>query len=364
MKFDLFHCSQRNRSGIILVVVLWVMVILSVLAVGLGTRTGIDLAVTKHTIGKMKADALSWAAVLYALDQIQKDAGDKTNPPVDTLYRCAIKLEETQTPDEIFKDVALGEGHFDVYYSLKDPETGGVQIIYALADEERRININAVTLQNYKIFSSLLSILEIGDEEALRVASAVVDWVDADSNVANPPYGAEDGDYMLLEKPYHCKNYHFDSIEELTLVKGMTPEIFSKIKDYVTVFPKTTPAFLINVETAPEIVLRALGRAVAGAATNTEMSDADDMAAKIVAYRRGDDDQDMTSDDREVFNAKDVGLNAKETVIWLASRGRMTNQSRFLRLQARGKSSLSPARCDIEAVISRDDLAIVDWRRR
>ena len=37
--------------------------------------------------------------------------------------------------------------------------------------------------------------------------------------------GAEDDYYMSLPEPYHCKNAHFDSVDELLLVKGVTPQL-------------------------------------------------------------------------------------------------------------------------------------------
>jgi len=56
-------------------------------------------------------------------------------------------------------------------------------------------------------------------------ADAIIDWVDIDDS--RSPYGAESSDYYLtLETPYRAKNGEMDSIDEMMLVRGITPEIY------------------------------------------------------------------------------------------------------------------------------------------
>ncbi|HNR87548.1 MAG TPA: general secretion pathway protein GspK [Spirochaetota bacterium] len=57
------------------------------------------------------------------------------------------------------------------------------------------------------------------------IADSILDWVDIDD--ARSPYGAESSDYyQSLPNPYKCKNKEMDSIDEMLLVRGITPEIF------------------------------------------------------------------------------------------------------------------------------------------
>ncbi len=109
MKYCLPRFRTRNDSGIILLVVLWMMVILSFLAVGLGRRTSIDLALTKFAVGQSRASNLAWAGLMYAIDQIKKDSEDSAAAGLDTAYLCGITLEEGQVPEDIFKEVRLGD---------------------------------------------------------------------------------------------------------------------------------------------------------------------------------------------------------------------------------------------------------------
>ena len=354
----MFRCREKNRSGIILLVALWILGILSVLAIGLGRRTAIDLSLTRYTVGKVKANHLAWAGLMYAMNQIQKDTNDLTTNSKDTLYQCGITLDEGQRPEDIFKEISLGEGYFDIRYVTPDSK----EVRYGLEDEERRLNINALNQQNDKALSNLIVLLGFDEEAAATIAASVVDWRDEDSTVTNPPFGGEDNDYMALAKPFHCKNLPFDSIEELLLVKGMTPQIFQKLKDYVTVFPQEARALLVNLETAPEIIIRALARSVAGPITNTEIADSDSLASKLLAYRRGEDSRDFTADDRSV-DENQLGLNAKEMVIFLAIKAQTTSASHYLRMHIRGVEGASSVHSDVEAVVYRDDLSIVYWHR-
>ena len=50
---------------------------------------------------------------------------------------------------------------------------------------------------------------------------------------------------MDSQDGYHCKNLPLDSLEELMMVKGMTPEALVNLRDYVTIYPKTSGRILI-----------------------------------------------------------------------------------------------------------------------
>ena len=355
-KNALITFRAANRSGIILVVVLWLVGILSVLAVGLGRRTGIDMTLTRYFLGKQRSEHLAWAGLVYTMKKIQEDSDDPQSSIFDTLFDCGIKLREEETPEAVFSNQPLGEGHFSV--SSERPDG----VFFGMEDEERRININAINQNNYKILSHLVSLLGFDPEAADTIASSVADWHDEDSAVTNSPYGAEENDYINLQRPYHCKNRPFENIEELFLVKGMTEEIFEKLKNYVTVFPHETGGFLLNLNTAPEIAIRALARSMTGAITNTENTDANSMTAKLVAYRKGADASDATADDRKI-DMNELELNQKETVVFLAIKSQTTDVSRYLRVRSTGTDGPSRISSSAFAVVYRDDLSIVSWKQ-
>jgi hypothetical protein len=173
--------------------------------------------------------------------------------------------------------------------------------LYGLMDEQSRININYAPLETFK---NLLEYFGIEPEEARGIASAIIDWRDEDGNVTSQEgvfYGAEDEYYMGLMPSYHCKNLQFDTIYELILVKGVTQDIFNKIKGHITVYGDGR----VNINTADEVVLKAVFGPVFP-----------NLASKILKYRLGPDEIIGTKDDRwfcegpYVMDRKEEGLVA------------------------------------------------------
>ncbi len=55
------------------------------------------------------------------------------------------------------------------------------------------------------------------------VANAILDWIDP--NDPQRTSGAKETYYSALSPPYHCKNGPLDSLEEMLLIKGVTPQL-------------------------------------------------------------------------------------------------------------------------------------------
>lgn len=81
--------------------------------------------------------------------------------------------------------------------------------------------------------------LLMAEDEAINVLEAIVDWMDADNKITGFN-GAEEDYYQSLEPPYNPANKPFRSIEELRLVRYVTPEIMQFLAPYITVFPASS----------------------------------------------------------------------------------------------------------------------------
>lgn len=109
------------------------------------------------------------------------------------------------------------------------------------------------------IVKNLLAALGFQGDELETIADSIADWRDADKLVRLN--GAEDDYYQSLPVPYKAKNAEFESIEELLMVRGMTPEILygtatrPGLADFVTVYSENGK---INISVAPREVLLAL----------------------------------------------------------------------------------------------------------
>jgi len=100
-------------------------------------------------------------------------------------------------------------------------------ITIKIEDENSKINISAMA-NEYVEKSPYYGIMQrffynLGF--SIDLADVLVDWIDPDD--VRFPYGAESpGFYLNQTPPYRAKNNELDSIEEILMVKDMTPGIF------------------------------------------------------------------------------------------------------------------------------------------
>jgi general secretion pathway protein K len=140
-----------------------------------------------------------------------------------------------------------------------DDETGAVEV--TMIDESGRINLNDLVLPNGEIDPFTLAALRrLGKRLQLTddIWNALADWIDADDQPRTN--GAESVYYKSLKPPYACRNSKLATLLELSLIKGFTPEIVSKLQPFVTVYgslPGGLPS-QVNINTASREVLTAL----------------------------------------------------------------------------------------------------------
>jgi type II secretory pathway component PulK len=131
----------------------------------------------------------------------------------------------------MFQRIQLGEGEngrapakFSVVAPLSPDESAAdaSSFRYGVTDESGKINLNVLLRidPSGKVAHDALMKLPNMTED---VADAIVDWIDPDDEPrAN---GAESSYYQGLSPSYRCKNGPLDSLEELLLVRGVTPEL-------------------------------------------------------------------------------------------------------------------------------------------
>lgn len=114
------------------------------------------------------------------------------------------------------------------------------------------------------------------DQQAREIVDAIVDWIDPDD--VESDFGAEDGYYHSLNPSYGCQNGPITAIEELLLVKGMTPLLLFGVggrpglADYLTAYGTDGK---LNINTAPTELLQALHPLMT-----------EDLAVELDEYRR------------------------------------------------------------------------------
>ncbi len=125
-----------------------------------------------------------------------------------------------------------------------------------VVDESGKLDINEVS---DILLKNLLMNLGIEEENADIIVDSIMDWKDPDD--LHRLHGAEDDYYRSLPNPYEAKDNKFDTLEELLLVRGITPGILygegerKGIINFLTVHAKTNR---ININAAPKEVLMAI----------------------------------------------------------------------------------------------------------
>ncbi len=155
----------------------------------------------------MRTEAM---AAANRISQAQAEAAERG---MEQWLLSVVDLELT-TPGTIETTPMEGRQIGDCYAWVCQPDynNDGAQI-YGMTDEAGKIDLNTAT-------EDMLMLLPGMTQD---VADAILDWRNPNTTVSS--MGAEDDYYMSLPQPYHCKNSPYESLDELLLVKGVTPEL-------------------------------------------------------------------------------------------------------------------------------------------
>lgn len=228
--------AAHRQTGVVLVIVLWMVMLLSVIAAGMGYAMRTETLLASNAAESAAAYALAEAGV----------------------YHGIMELANRDARDHASSESSGGEWRF-----------GDGRVRVSVIDESGRIDLNAAPRE---LLLGLLREPEAaapepdhgegggGDgpadrqrasaeerraEEALEaLADAIIDWRDADD--AAGTQGAEARDYRAEGLDYGPRNANFQSVDELGEVLGMTSTLLARIRPALTVFlhqPGVNPAY-------------------------------------------------------------------------------------------------------------------------
>lgn len=219
----------KGTGGMALILTILVVALLTITVFGLFHHSWIQSALAASFRDETKALYAARSGQMAARLILVEDA--KNNIPRDAL---TDEWAQGAIP------IPFGEGEY---------------VFVTMTDESGKLDLNQLTTgRGYpadrwiEMFRRLLVLLELDP----ALADAAVDWLDANSEPL--PAGAENPYYQSLKDPYPAKNGKLDSIDELALLKGFTPEVINRLRPYVTAWSDGK----INVNTAPSQVLLAL----------------------------------------------------------------------------------------------------------
>ena len=226
------HETARHRGrqrGVALITAVLMVALATMLAVDVGFRGFLDQRRSGTLLAMDQALQVALGAEAWAADFLKKD------------------LQDSQTDH-------LGEMWARPLPPL--PIDGG-SVEGRLEDMQGRFNLNNLVNPDgtsnpeaVKQLERLFAMLEI--EPAW--ASAVADWVDADTQPGFPD-GAEDSVYTGQSPPHLTANMPVTRVSEIMVLPGFGAERYLRVRPYLSALPVGTP---LNVCTAPGMVLDAL----------------------------------------------------------------------------------------------------------
>lgn len=262
-----YPLGYRKEKGSILIITLWSLFLLATFAICLGGGVRQKLSLIKRLEERNKLHYIAEAGIRKAMTTLEGEANGH-----DSLN------DEWSSNAALFKGMVIGDGIANIYYECLDEKNNLGGIRYGIMDEERKININ--NADRHVLKRLFILVLGFDDIAAQELAASIVDWRDEDSYLSIPLGSAEDSYYRSLTHAYESKDARFDVLDELLLVRYVSPEVYEKIKNFVTIYGNGK----ININTASKPVLMALG-------LNEKIVD------RIMLYRQGEDGIIATADD-------------------------------------------------------------------
>ncbi|MEM7171222.1 MAG: hypothetical protein AAF530_13700 [Pseudomonadota bacterium] len=237
--FDLRHgtpsaLDRKRQRGVALLMVLWVLVLLTVMAGGVIRLVKGDLEIVRNGLDRAEGLAIAEGAV----------------------YRAIAGLRNS-----------TDNGGWEVAGAVYGWREGEAEIRITVEDEGGKVDLNGADLG---LLGSLMRAAGLESGAADALADAVGDFRDEDKlQLLN---GAEDRDYEDAGLGYGAKDQAFTAVEEFRQVFGVTPELYAKLAESLTVYTGQSAPFK---PTAPPLVQAAMSAFASeqGALLEEELAD-------------------------------------------------------------------------------------------
>jgi general secretion pathway protein K len=225
--------SLAKQKGVALFITLLVISIATLLATEMWFNNKIDIAKQMNNRAFLQSEHYAQGMVLWAKDVLRKDAESQAS---------------FDNRSEIWNQTING-------IQLEDAMLSG-----NLIEMDSKFNLNNLVNATGEVadqvdyFKRLLSNLDL----ELAISDRIIDWIDANSEAK--PQGAEDLTYLSRPPYYRTPGQALTHLSELRLIEGIDESTYQRLKQYVTVIPKSlnSPETKININLASTVVLKSL----------------------------------------------------------------------------------------------------------
>jgi general secretion pathway protein K len=222
----------KNESGFALILTLVVTALMVAVVVEMIHQVYVDTSLSRGFRDGQQASILAESGATGGAKLLQMTLSGRSYTALSDRWATPLKLED---------------------------EAGSLLI--TVSEESGKINVNGLVQPNGEFEPFTLAVLQrLGTRLKLPgdLWGAVADWIDSDDMPRSG--GAEATYYRALKPPYSPRNGKLMTLTELSLVKGVTPEISGTMQPYLTIFSDQagSPQSTININTASREVLAAL----------------------------------------------------------------------------------------------------------
>ncbi|MBY0231669.1 MAG: general secretion pathway protein GspK [Gemmataceae bacterium] len=212
------HRTPRSRRAVVLLAVLVVVVLLSLAAYKYSELMGSEARAASSGSRAAQARAIAESGIAYTAALLANDIANDNSILGGNMWDNAQFFSGIGVPNDNPRDA----GQFHIV-SLSTPDDQARAYRPGVTDECGKINLNGLLALDKGKGEIALKILEAIPGMSTEVANAILDWLDEDDDERQG--GAESKTYGTMQPSYRCKNGPLDSLEELLLVKGVTPEL-------------------------------------------------------------------------------------------------------------------------------------------
>ncbi len=253
-----------NNRGIALLITLSVTTILVAAALEYNRRARFDVIATASVRDRLTLSYMASSGIHTAMALLIKDKAESDSDSLQEDWANPEKI------NEILQEIPFDNGKLNVVIT---DELGKIQVNALVRfPDSRQFNDTQVM-----IWERFLNV--IGSEDTLQndsnptaIVNSVKDWLDkGDDEATTGLSGAESSYYAEQDPPYASRNGPIEDLNELLLIKGITPELYygaegtPGMANYMTVHglsPGAGTSFSwpgrININTADVPVLAAL----------------------------------------------------------------------------------------------------------
>jgi len=203
---------RTSEEGVALMMVLWVLLLLSFIALEFAHSMRTEVEITKNYRDEIQAYYLARAGI--EMGRYELAIAGKAKP----------HYTDTQTQRVVFGKGEDGNAQSSPKFRVFELGEGICDYRFEPANVKLPLNKLTKNVDALKNFLEKYCDLEAFSEEMSMIAYSIKDWVDDDDHYSLPGIGAEDDWYESNEQGYECKDADFDSVDELSLIRGLRIE--------------------------------------------------------------------------------------------------------------------------------------------